>query len=198
MPILFADDPTLFSTSDKRDLLVNKINTEIVHVFTWVRINKLLFNIDKTNIMLFSPNGVTHSMDCITIDGLKIEKVRQTKLLEVILDNTLNWHAHCKYICGKMSKGIGIIIKSCRASNEATLLSLYNSLILPYISHCTCIHLWGRAYDTHIKHVLVLPNNAIRVIAGVTPRTTPLTTPYRRPYLPARTHVLFWLSWELH
>ena len=68
-----------------------------------------------------------------------------------------------------MSKGIGIIIKARKVFNEATLLSLYNSLILPYVSYC--IHVWGRAYDTHLKHVLVLLNKAVRVIAGIPPRT---------------------------
>ena len=80
-------------------------------------------------------------MNCINIDGHRIEEVRQT------------WQAHCEYICGKMFKGIGIIIKARKVFNETTLLSLYNSLILPYVSYC--IHVWGKAYDTHLKHVLV-------------------------------------------
>ena len=109
-------------------------------------------------------------MNCINIDGHRIEEVRQTKFLGVILDNKLNWHAHCEYICGKMSKGIGIIIKARKVFNETTLLSLYNSLILPYVSYC--IHVWGKAYDTHLKHVLVLQNKAVRIIAGVPPRTS--------------------------
>ena len=99
--------------------------------------------------MLFTPKGFSRDMDYISIDGHRIEEVRQTKLLGVILDNKLNWHAHCDCICSKMSKGIGIIIKARKVFNEATLLSLYNSLILPYVSYC--IHVWGRAYDTHLN-----------------------------------------------
>ena len=105
-------------------------------------------------------------MEHIVIDGHKIEEVSQTKFLGVILDNKLNWAAHCNYICCKMSKGIGIIIKARKVFNE---MSLYNSLILPYISYC--IHVWGKAYDTHLKNVLVLQKKVLRVIAGVPPRT---------------------------
>ena len=169
MPILFAYDTYLFCTNDKLDILVNEINVELVKVLTWVRVNKLSLNIEKSNFMLFTPKGVSHDMDYISIDGHRIEEVRQTKFLGVILDNKLNWHAHCDYICSKMSEGIGIIIKARKVFNEATLLSLYNSLILPYVSYC--IHVWGRAYDTHLKNVLVLQNKAVRVIAGVPPRT---------------------------
>ena len=144
MPILFADDTNLFCTNDKLDIIVNEINVELVKVLTWVRVNKLSLNIEKTNFMLFTP-GFSRDMDYISIDGHRIEEVRQTKFLSVVLDNELNWHAHCDYICSKMSKGIGIIIKARIVFNEATLLSLYNSLILPYVSYC--IHVWGRAYD---------------------------------------------------
>ena len=170
MPILFADDTNLFCTNDKLDILVSEINVELVNIHTWVRVNKLSLNIEKTNFMLFTPNGFSRNMNCINIDGHRIEEVTQTKFLGVILDNKLNWHAHCEYICGKMSKGIGIIIKARKVFNETTLLSLYNSLILPYVSYC--IHVWGKAYDTHLKHVLVLQNKAVRIIAGVPPRTS--------------------------
>ena len=170
MPILFADDTNLFCTNDKLDILVSEINIELVNIHTWVRVNKLSLNIEKTNFMLFTPNGFSRNMNCINIDGHRVEEVTQTKFLGVILDNKLNWHAHCEYICGKMSKGIGIIIKARKVFNETTLLSLYNSLILPYVSYC--IHVWGKAYDTHLKHVLVLQNKAVRIIAGVPPRTS--------------------------
>ena len=169
MPILFGDDTNLFCTNAKLDILVNEINVELNKIYTWVRVNKLSLNIEKTNFMLFTPKGFSRNMDCISIDSHKIEEVKQTKFLGVILDNKLNWHAHCEYICGKISKGIGIIIKARKVFNETTLLSLYNSLILPYVSYC--IHVWGKAYDTHLKHVMVLQNKAVRVIAGVPPRT---------------------------
>ena len=154
MPILFAEDTNLFCTNDKLDVRVNDINVELVKIFTWVRVNKLSLNIEKTNFMLFTPKGFSRNIDHISIDGQRIEEVRHTKFLGMILDNKLNWHAHCEYICGKMSKGIGIIIKARKVFNEAALLSLYKSLMLPYLSYC--IHVWGKTYGTHIKHVLVL------------------------------------------
>ena len=55
MPILFADDTNLFCTNDKLDIIVNEINVELVKVLTWVIVNKLSLNIEKTNFMLFTP-----------------------------------------------------------------------------------------------------------------------------------------------
>ena len=170
MPILFADDTNLFCTNDKLDILISEINVELVDIHTWVRVNKLSLNIEKTNFMLFTPNGFSRNMNCINIDGHRIEEVSQTKFIGVILGNKLNWHAHCEYICAKMSECIGIIIKARKVFNETTLLSLYNSLILPYASYCIVV--WGKAYDTHLKHVLVLQNKTVRIITGVPPRTS--------------------------
>ena len=60
-----------------------------------MRVNKLSLNIEKTSFMLFTPKGLSRNMDCISIDGHRIEEVKQTKFLRVILDNKLNWQAHC-------------------------------------------------------------------------------------------------------
>ena len=118
--------------------------------------------------MLFTPKGFSRNIDHISIDGQRIEEVRHMKFLGVILDNKLNWHAHCEYVCGKMSKGIGIIIKARKVFNEATLLSLHNSPILPYLRYC--IHVWGNTYDTP-KTCPGLAKQTVRVIAGVPSRT---------------------------
>ena len=52
MPILYADDTNLFCTNDKLDILVNEINVELVKIFTWVRVNKLLeYRKDKFHVI---------------------------------------------------------------------------------------------------------------------------------------------------
>ena len=92
MPIFVADDTNLFCTNDKLDF---QINVELVKIFTWVRVNKPSLNIEKTNFLLFTPKGFSRNMDHISIDGQRIEEVRHTKFLGVILDNKLNWCVHC-------------------------------------------------------------------------------------------------------
>ena len=69
----------------------------------WAMKLSLSLNIEKTNFMLFTPKRLSHNMDCISIHGHSIKEVKQTEFLAVIIDIKLNWHAHCQYICGKMS-----------------------------------------------------------------------------------------------
>ena len=87
MPILLADDTNLFCTNAKLDILVNEIDVELVKMYTCVRVNKLSLNIAKSNFMLFTPHGFSRNMDCISTNGHRIEEVKQTKFLGVILDN---------------------------------------------------------------------------------------------------------------
>ena len=107
------------------------------------------------------------TMDNILIDGHQISEVRETKFLGVIIDNNLKWSAHIQCISRKISKGIGVMVKARKVFEQNTLLSLYNSLILPYLSYC--IHVWGKAYNTHLNHLIKMQNRAVHLIAGVTP-----------------------------
>ena len=48
----------------------------------------------------------------IYISGRKIEHVQTTKFLDVNTDCNLIWKYHVNYTCSKISKDIGILIKS--------------------------------------------------------------------------------------
>ena len=69
------------------------------------------------------------------------------------------------YISKKIAKGIGVIIKAQKVFDKTTLLSIYNSLILPYIGYC--IHIWENAYQTHLQKLHVSQNKIVGIIAGV-------------------------------
>ena len=73
------------------------------------------------------------------------------------------------YISKKIAKGIGIILKTRKVFSNETLFSLYHTFVYPYLNYC--IHVWGKAYDTHLRHLIVLQNKIIRIINGVPPRT---------------------------
>ena len=109
-------------------------------------------------------------MDVLLIDGKRIMEVSDTNFLGVIIDNKLNWKPHIRYMCStKVAKGIGIILKARKVFNHETLSTLYYTFVYPYLNYCT--HVWGRAYNTHLKDLCVLQNKIIRIINGIPPRT---------------------------
>ena len=62
-----------------------------------------------------------------------------------------------------------IILKSRKVFSNETLLSLYHTFVYPYLSYS--IHVWGKAYNTHLNDLIALQNKAMRIINGVPPRT---------------------------
>ena len=69
----------------------------------------------------------------------------------------------------KVSKTIGIIAKHGHFVPRHVLLTLYRSLILPYISYGICA--WGHAAETHLHKLLVLQKRALRLMFFAEPRT---------------------------
>ena len=151
---IFADDTNLFCTGPNLHDIVCQVNQEIKIIYSWVKANKLSLNIDKTNFMLFTPKRFSRVMDVLLIDGKRIMEVNETKFLGVIIDNKLNWKPHIRYVGTKVAKGIGIILKARKVFNHETLSTLYHTFVYPYLKYC--IHVWGRAHNTHLKDLSVL------------------------------------------
>ena len=81
------------------------------------------------------------------------------------IDCHLTWHDHIDYICGKISKNINIIVKLKHYVSKATLISVYYSLIYPYLTYaCT---LWGNNYNAPLSQIVKLQNKVIRVVNDV-------------------------------
>ena len=99
--------------------------------------------------MIFRKRKKVSSNVKLSIDGELINEVDKTKFLGILIDNKLTWKQHIAYISGKISRGIGMIIKARQYLNKQGMLSLYYSFIYPYITYC--IHIWGSTYKTSLN-----------------------------------------------
>ena len=167
--ILFADDITLFYSWKSLQVLATVVNNELRNVIEWFNANRLSLNIDKTNFIIFKPNGKNENCPTIQINGSSIQEVDNAKFLGITIDNRLNWIEHIKCISRIIAKGTGIIIKARKAFESETLLNLYNSLIFPHLSYG--IHVWGTAASVNLNRLHVFQIKIVRIIFGVHPRT---------------------------
>ena len=106
----------------------------------------------------------------LLIDGQTIDEVQKTKFLGIIIDNKLTWKWHIDHIAGKISRGIGMIIKARQYLNKSGLMSLYYSFIYPYITYCN--HIWQATYKTRLKRLVMLQNKAVRILSHAGNRTS--------------------------
>ena len=163
MSIFFADDSNLFKNSQDISTLERDLNNILDAISFWLKVNKLSLNIKKTHYMIFSKKrSVKTPTVNLKIDGELLSEVNKTKFLGIIIDNKLTWRDHINYISGKISRGIGILIKARAILNRDTLITIYYSFIYPYYIYCN--HIWGCTANTRLNRLSVLQKKAVRII----------------------------------
>ena len=75
-------------------------------------------------IMCSSGKMIADTECNIEIDGKIIELVAQCKFLGLIVDDKLTWKCQIDYICGKVSKLIGILIRARKILPIFSLITL--------------------------------------------------------------------------
>ena len=136
--LLFADDSNMFITGKNPDDLVTKMNAEILKVVDWLKINKLSLNLKKTHFIIFrKPRQKITLENELRIDNVKIEMKTHTKFLGVLVDQHLTFEEHCKFIKGKISRGIGILYKGKKISESEIAIEYVLCFHIPifYILH---------------------------------------------------------------
>ena len=119
--------------------------------------------------MLFKNRGASEKDICLKIENEPITQVKKTKFLGVIIDCNLTWKEHISYISGKIAKGVGILTKTRKFLNKTTLMNLYYTFVYPYLIYCN--HVWGSTYTTYFNKIISLQKKAVRIIAGIKPRS---------------------------
>ena len=82
----------------------------------------------------------------------------------VILDVTFFWKPHIANVARKISKSIGVIYKASFCLPTSSLLTLYYSLVYPYLVYCVSV--WGSTYPSNLKRILLLQKKVVRIISG--------------------------------
>ena len=146
------------------------INWELSKISKWLKTNKLSLYVKKTHYMVFSKRRTRKTSLKLIIDGESICEVQNTTFLGIIIDNKLNWKDDISYIAGKVSRGVGMIIKARNYLNRDGLMCLYYSFVYPYFTYCN--HIWGSIYKSNLRRLIVLQNKVLRIILHAEPRNS--------------------------
>ena len=162
--ILFADDTNIFMTHKNLKSLINLVNQELIRLNCWFIANKLSLNINKTNFIIFTNKKYNKDeiKNAISFDGKFINPVASTKFLGVHIDERLSWSTHIHEVSNKISKSCGILSKLKWRLPSQILLTIYNSLILPYLQYCAMI--WASKSLNKLNSITVLQKRAVRLI----------------------------------
>ena len=174
--VLFADDTNMLYADRHLKSLEETVNRELKNVCEWPHVNKLALNIKKSNFVIFRPpqRSLNYEIklkvtDYSTNISSGLECKEYVKYLGVLIDNHLSWKYHVDYIAVKISKIVGVISRVRHFAPFCTLRSIYQSLILPYLTYG--LTAWSQAANAHLNKLLLLQKRAIRVMYFLNPRT---------------------------
>ena len=105
--ILFADDTTIFKSSNNIETLYTAMNEDLRILEDWFKANKLSLNAIKTNYILFrnKKSEFNYTRCKLMINGKEIGLVSKTKFLGIIIDQHLEWKYHIHMCKKKISSG---------------------------------------------------------------------------------------------
>lgn len=163
--LLFADDTTFLASSSDYNTLIATLNREMTLVLRWTICNRLSLNTQKTFSVLFTNRShATNPAIDIVINEEAIPLVASSKFLGVIIDCNLRFDKHLSNNESKLSKSIGILYKLKRFAPEDVMLSLYYSLVYPYLTYCNVV--WGGSSDVYLGRLFRIQKRIVRIIAG--------------------------------
>ena len=157
----FADDSTVTYSSKYLDQALITVESEFKKILIWLSANKLIINLEKTHLMLFT-NCIRPPSISIQANGKTIKEVTEVKFLGVIVDNNLKWNAHINYITKKISKSVSVLKMVKYTFPSDILKSIYYSLIYPYYMYCNII--WGSAANVYLERLINLQKKSVRII----------------------------------
>ena len=105
------------------------------------------------------------SLLAIRIDSYTTKRVHVAKYLGIIIDDKMSWKDHIDYISLKIKQNIGMMKRVRRDVSTECLISLYRTLVEPYIRYCNTT--WGGCNTSLLDTLQTLQNRAARVIANV-------------------------------
>ena len=110
--LCYADDTTLVAWGKNIIEIQEKLQTGTDKALQWLHNNRLLVNSNKSSCLLLGSRQRLNNLSLnISISGIGLNMCTETKLLGIIIDNSLSWEKQIKYVCNKVSPKIGILYR---------------------------------------------------------------------------------------
>ena len=144
---MYADDTTLFcclediKSKNKQDV----INEQLQRIHDWLTANGLKLNTTKSKYIMFRKQNKYIPLFNIHINNVNIESVQNFNFLGLHLSSDMTWNFHINECVKENSRNIGILRKLQLIVTNNILLTIYNTMILPYINYSLLS--WGSKPD---------------------------------------------------
>lgn len=177
----YADDTALFFEDTTWELVFQKANNFMSQVYKWFSHNKLFLNESKSVVLCFYNNIQSapprdlnikfHNINSCLLNFNPsitnctchvLERVKHTKYLGVIIDETLRWSEHIKLVTNRVRKSIYIFYRLRHLINQNLLIKIYLALVESVIGYG--IIGWGGVFETHAHSLIIAQKYVLKVL----------------------------------
>ena len=109
-----------------------QINEELSKVDNWLKTNRLIINIAKSNYSLFTYQN-TYTEFYVFIGSQRLPKQVTSRYLGACLDYQLKWHKHISPMETKLAFASGILYKLNKYLPSVALLTVYYSVVYSHL-----------------------------------------------------------------
>ena len=160
---LFANDTLLYTSSSSPNVAKNQLQIDLNTLDLCCKQHKLSINTSKTKSILFGIKKFNNRITCtnFSIAGDEINFLSEYKYLGIVVEQTLSFSKHIKYIHSLTAHKIYMLSKIRSCINQVRAIRIYNTKILPYFDQGDILYL-----DACIKDVgklQKLQNRALRI-----------------------------------
>jgi hypothetical protein len=147
---MFADDTTLVHAGNNLNKTAHEIENDLEVIAEWLKHNRLLLNVKKSNAMIFrwkyqrKQDHLNTNIDAleeieIKCDNEKIPFVTKFTLLGVTLDQYLTFDLHTISICSKINWKISVLKKSSYLFDLKFRVILFKLFIISKYDYCSSL-----------------------------------------------------------
>jgi len=152
--ILYADDTTIFYSTDNVHSLYNVINNDLETLSEWYMTNKLSLNASKSQYVLFANHRPIVNDRQILINNEIIKQTKTVKFLGITIDEGLTWKQHISICKKRASSGLYALNAAKHILSVNNMKTLYHSLIHPHLMYG--LILWGSACKKYLHPLIIV------------------------------------------
>ena len=161
---MYADDTVIYCSGANPKEIKKALQEDLERVVTWMDINRLILNKEKTKGILF---GTRQRLEAvanfyITISGTNVEMVSKFTYLGVTLDEELKWKIHAEDVHKKVSKRLGLLRRIRSTLTLQAAQAVYKCIIEPIFSYADTA--WGELPESSITSLQRLQNRAAKIV----------------------------------
>ena len=162
----FADDTTVITIADDLTTLKAKIETDYRILSDWYKHSRLSLNVKKTEYMQYFEGDIT-----VEIQGEKIKRTSEYKLVGMIIDDKLLWKQHLESVTRKLNQTIGMLLRARHKLGTTTKILVYHSLFRSYLTYGLA-HYSALKTKKEINTLQSLQNSALKAVFNTKSRTS--------------------------